>query len=163
MEGEAKLIETVSCGGVVFHKGKVLLLYKNQSNKYSGWVMPRGTMEKNETMQETAIREVKEEAGATAKIIKYVGKTEYSFRGNNEVIKKTVHWYLMVADSFECKPQAEEFFTDVGYYKQHEAYHLLKFHDEKMIMRKAFKEYNDYRRGNDWKVKKSFKNPMKKF
>ncbi len=156
------MIETVSCGGVVFHKGKVLLLYKNQSNKYSGWVMPRGTMEKDETMQETAIREVFEEAGATAKIIKYVGKTEYSFRGSNEVIKKTVHWYLMVADTFECKPQAEEFFTDAGYYKQHEAYHLLKFHDEKMIMRKAFKEYNDYRKGIDWKTKKP-KDNSKKF
>ncbi len=61
----------------------------------------------------------------------------------------------MVAETFECKPQAEEFFTDAGYYKQHEAYHLLKFHDEKMIMRKAFKEYNDYRKGIDWKSKKT--------
>jgi hypothetical protein len=47
----------------------------------------------------------------------------------------------MTTNSFYCKPQAEEFFADVGFYKQHEAYHLLKFHDEKQIMRRAFHEY----------------------
>jgi len=47
----------------------------------------------------------------------------------------------MSAGSFYCKPQAEEFFADVGFYKQHEAYHLLKFHDERQIMRRAFVEY----------------------
>ena len=51
----------------------------------------------------------------------------------------------MITDSFYCKPQAEEFFADAGFYKQHEAYYLLKFHDEKQIMRRAFMEYNDYR------------------
>lgn len=157
------MIETVSCGGVVFHKGKVLLLYKNQSNRYSGWVMPRGTMEDGETMKQTALRELKEEAGVTGKIIKYIGKTEYSFRGNEEIVNKTVHWFLMVSESFYCKPQAEEFFTDAGFYKQHEAYHLLKFHDEKQIMRKAYKEYNEYRKNKEWNAKKPFKKDYRKF
>ncbi len=156
------MIETVSCGGVVFHKGKVLLLYKNQYNRYSGWVMPRGTMEENETMEETALRELEEEAGVNGKIIKYLDKTEYSFKGNDEIIYKTVHWFLMTTDSFYCKPQAEEFFTDAGFYKQHEAYYLLKFHDEKQIMRKAYKEYNEYRRNKEFGNKKLFKRDYRK-
>ncbi|MBE6013496.1 NUDIX hydrolase [Anaeropeptidivorans aminofermentans] len=143
------MIEAVSCGGVVFHKGKVLLLYKNQNGKYMGWVMPKGTIEEGETFKQTALREVKEETGVSAKIIKYIGKTQYSFKGNDDLVNKTVHWYLMSADSFYCKPQAEEFFADAGYYKQHEAYHLLKFHDEKQIMRKAYHEYNELRRNKD--------------
>jgi hypothetical protein len=65
-------------------------------------------------------------------------------------IKKTVHWYLMTADSFYCKPQIEEHFADVGFYKQHEAYHLLKFHDEKQMMRRAFDEYTRLRRLREW-------------
>lgn len=144
------MIEAVSCGGVVIHKGKILLLYKNQNGKYVGWVMPKGNIEAGETYKQTALREVKEETGVTAKISKYIGKTQYSFRCNGDIINKTVYWYLMTADSFYCKPQAEEFFSDVGFYKQHEAYHLLKFHDEKQVMRKAYAEYTELKRSIEW-------------
>lgn len=136
------MTEAVSCGGVVIHDGKVLLLYTNQNGRYMGWVLPKGTVEPGETYQQTALREVKEETNSDAEIVKYIGKTQYTFRGNEDIVSKTVHWYLMVTDSFDCKPQAEEFFVDAGFYKQHEASYLLKFHDEKQMMRRAFMEYN---------------------
>ena len=136
------MTEAGSCGGVVIHDGKVLLLYKNQNGRYMGWVLPKGTVEPGETYQQTALREVKEETNSDAEIVKYIGKTQYTFRGNEDIVSKTVHWYLMVTDSFDCKPQAEEFFVDAGFYKQHEASYLLKFHDEKQMMRRAFMEYN---------------------
>ena len=136
------MTEAVSCGGVVIHDGKVLLLYKNQNGRYMGWVLPKGTVEPGEAYQQTALREVKEETNSDAEIVKYIGKTQYTFRGNEDIVSKTVHWYLMVTDSFDCKPQAEEFFVDAGFYKQHEASYLLKFHDEKQMMRRAFMEYN---------------------
>ena len=138
------MIEAVSCGGVVIHRGKVLLLYKNQNGRYMGWVMPKGTVEKGESFKQTALREVKEETGVSAKIIKYIGKTLYTFKGDSDIINKTVHWYLMTANSFYCKPQAEEFFVDAGYYKEYEAYHLLKFKDEKQIMKRAYAEYMEH-------------------
>jgi ADP-ribose pyrophosphatase YjhB (NUDIX family) len=135
-------VTAVSCGGVVIFQDKVLLLYKNHSNgRYMGWIMPKGTIETDETYKEAALREVKEESGVSASIMKYIGKTQYSFHGADELVNKTVHWYLMTTDSFYCKPQAEEFFADAGFYKQHEAYHLLKFHDEKQIMQRAFSNY----------------------
>ena len=136
------MTEAVSCGGVVIHDGKVLLLYKNQNGRYMGWVLPKGTVEPGETYQQTALREVKEETNSDAEIVKYIGKTQYTFRGNEDIVSKTVHWYLMVTDSFDCKPQAEEFFVDAGFYKQHEASYLLKYQDEKLMMRRAFMEYN---------------------
>ena len=55
------MIEAISCGGVVIFRGKVLLLYKNYKNKYEGWVLPKGTVEKGEEHNQTALREVKEE------------------------------------------------------------------------------------------------------
>ena len=142
------MIEAVSCGGVVIHKGKVLLLYKNQNGRYMGWVMPKGTVESGETFKETALREVKEETDVDAEIVKAISKTQYTFRGNNDIVNKTVHWYLMTSDSFYCKPQAEELFADAGFYKQHEAFYLLKFHDEKQMMRRAYAEYNEMRNNN---------------
>ena len=68
------MVEATSCGGVVIFRGKILLLYKNYKNKYEGWVLPKGTVEEGEEFKDTAVREVKEETGVDAQIIKYVGK-----------------------------------------------------------------------------------------
>jgi len=150
------MIETISCGGVVIHKGKVLLLYKNQNGKYIGWVLPKGTVESKESFRQTALREVREETKVFAKILKYIGKTQYTFKGNEDIVNKTVHWYLMSSESFHCKPQQEEFFADAGFYKKHEAYHLLKFHDEKQIILKAYEEY-DHIRARSASLNKAFR------
>ena len=64
------MIEATSCGGVVIFRGKILVLYKNYRNKYEGWVLPKGTVEAGEEFKETALREVKEETGVAASIIK---------------------------------------------------------------------------------------------
>ena len=153
---ELQMIEATSCGGVVIFRGKVLLLYKNYKNKYEGWVLPKGTVEEGEEYKETAIREVKEETGVSASIIKYIGRSQYSFSTPVDVVEKDVHWYLMMADSYYSKPQREEYFLDSGYYKFHEAYHLLKFPNEKQILEKAYAEYIDLKRSNLWGNKKYF-------
>ena len=136
----------ISCGGVVIFRNKVLLLYKNQNGRHVGWVLPKGALEDGETYKSAAIREVLEESGVNARVRKYIGKTSYSFYTScaeeREKISKSVYWYLMSTDSFTCTPQAEEYFADVGFYKKHEAYHLLKYQDERQIMTKAFAEYN---------------------
>ena len=125
------MIEAVSCGGVVIYRGKILTLYKSYKNKYDGWVLPKGTVEAGEEYKETALREVAEESGVHASIIKYVGKSQYSFSIPDDVVENEVHWYLMMANSYYSKPQREEYFVDSGYYKFHEAYHLLKFSNER--------------------------------
>ena len=84
VQGGLIMTEAVSCGGVVIHKGKILLLYKNYKHRYEGWVLPKGTVEPDEEYKQTALREVKEEAGVTAHIIKYIGKSQYSFMVGHE-------------------------------------------------------------------------------
>ena len=144
------MTEATSCGGVVIFRGKILLLYKNYRNKYEGWVLPKGTVEEGEEYKETAIREVREETGVSASIIKYVGKSQYTFNTAQDLIVKDVHWYLMISDSYYSKPQREEYFVDSGYYKYHEAYHLLKFPNEKQILEKAYNEYIEMKKNNLW-------------
>ena len=150
------MIEATSCGGVVIFRGKILLLYKNIKKKYEGLVLPKGTVEPDEEYKDTALREVLEESGAKASIIKYIGKSDYTFTVPEDTVNKSVHWYLMMADSYYSKPQREEFFVDSGYYKYHEAYHLLKFSNEKQILEKAYAEYIDLKRSNLWGNKKYF-------
>ena len=150
------MIEATSCGGVVIFRGKILVLYKNYKNKYEGWVLPKGTVEPGEEFKETALREVKEETGVNASIIKYIGKSQYSFNTPQDIVEKDVHWYLMMADGYYSKPQREEYFIGSGYYKFYEAYHLLKFSNEKQILEKAYNEYLDLKKSNLWGSKKYF-------
>ena len=151
------MIEAVSCGGIVIYKWKILLLYKNQGGKYMGWVLPKGTVEDGESFCQTALREVNEETGSTAEIIKYVDKTQYDFRSTEGMIKKTVHWYLMETNSFYKKPQGEEFFTDAGFYKFHEAYHLLKFNDERQVLKIAYQKYSELNKSKIFYKKNFFR------
>lgn len=148
------MIEATSCGGVVIFRGKILLLYKNFHHKYEGWVLPKGTVENGEEHKQTALREVREETGVRASIIKYIGTSEYTFNVSEDIVEKEVHWYLMMADSYYSKPQREEYFMDSGYYKYHEAYHLLKFSNEKEILEKAYDEYLELKKCNLWGNKK---------
>ncbi|MGN0340216.1 MAG: NUDIX hydrolase [Lachnospira sp.] len=144
------MIEATSCGGVVIYRGKILVLYKRYKNKYEGWVLPKGTVEMGETHEETAIREVKEESGADAVIRRYVGTTHYNFSTSREIVNKEVLWYLMSSESYYSKPQREEYFEDSGYYKYNEAFHLLRFPNEKQILEKAYAEYELMRRNGEW-------------
>ena len=125
--------EAVSCGGVVIFRGKVLVLYKNFMNSRDGWVLPKGTVEKGETYEQTAVREV-----------------NYSFKAGHKNIDKIVHWYLCESDSYDCVPQKEEFFYDAGYYKYHEAYHLLEYPNEKQILSDAYTMYRQLRKEGNW-------------
>lgn len=144
------MLEATSCGGVVIYRGKILLLYKSYKNKYEGWVLPKGTVEDKEDYKDTAIREVQEETGVEASIIKYIGKSRYSFTVPEDTVEKDVHWYLMKANNYYSKPQREEYFVDSGYYKFHEAYHLLKFSNERQILEMAYNEYLDLKKTNLW-------------
>ena len=144
------MIEAVSCGGVVIFRGKVLLLYKNYRNRYEGWVLPKGTVEPGEEYPYTALREVREESGARASIVTYLGKSQYSFNVPEDTVEKEVHWYLMKGVSYYSKPQREEYFHDSGFYKYHEAIHLLKFVNENTILEKAYDHYQSLYRARLW-------------
>lgn len=144
------MIKAVSCGGLVIYRGKILLLYKNYRNRYEGWVLPKGTVEEGENHIETAHREVLEESGVDAKTIAYIGKSEYSFTVPEDMVNKEVHWYLMMADNYDSKPQVEEYFHDSGYYKYHEAYHLLKFPNERAILEKGYAMFQTLKKEHVW-------------
>ncbi|MBR6294682.1 MAG: NUDIX hydrolase [Lachnospiraceae bacterium] len=144
------MVDATSCGGVVIFRGRILLLYKNFRNKYDGWVLPKGTVEPGEEHEQTALREVKEETGVDAQIVSFIDTSRYTFNASDSVISKEVHWYLMIADSYYSKPQKEEYFFDSGYYKYHEAVHLLKFVNEREILQKAYAEYQRLRKSHLW-------------
>ena len=101
---KAKLPVVKAGGGLVYNsKGEVLFIFRNGK-----WDLPKGGTEKNETMEETAIREVEEETGVTGlKIINKLPKTYHIFKRNGRYKLKVTYWYEMQTD-FNGIPQAQE-------------------------------------------------------
>lgn len=82
----------VAAGGVVTNKaGKVLFIYRN--NK---WDLPKGKLDKGETIEECALREVEEETGVKGlKIENFLQTTYHVFKRNGKYRLKEVHWFAM--------------------------------------------------------------------
>lgn len=101
-----KVINQISAGGIVFKKIYHLsskIYYLNwlicQHSQHKGWVFPKGFVgdkDKNESNETAALREVEEEGGIKAKIITNKPiMTNYQYEWKNNLIKKTVYYYLM--------------------------------------------------------------------
>ncbi|WP_339715552.1 NUDIX domain-containing protein [uncultured Kriegella sp.] len=82
----------VAAGGVVTNKeGKVLFIYRNDK-----WDLPKGKLDKGETIEECAVREVEEETGVKGlKIENFLSTTYHIFKRNGKYKLKQVHWYAM--------------------------------------------------------------------
>ena len=92
-------LHQVSCGGVVV-KGvlpavKVCLIARKRGGR-TIWCLPKGHVEKGETLRETALREIKEEAGITSSIQAPLETISYSFfdEPTQTFIFKKVHFFL---------------------------------------------------------------------
>ena len=53
----------VGVGGVVVRDGKVLLIRRGKEPLYGRWVVPGGTVELGETLEQALVREMSEETG----------------------------------------------------------------------------------------------------
>jgi 8-oxo-dGTP diphosphatase len=57
----------VGVGAVVVHQGRVLLIQRGKEPLRGRWVVPGGTVELGETLEEAIVREVLEETGVRVK------------------------------------------------------------------------------------------------
>jgi 8-oxo-dGTP diphosphatase len=57
----------VGVGGVVVHEGRVLLIKRGKEPLRGRWVVPGGTLELGESLEEALVREIGEETGVTVR------------------------------------------------------------------------------------------------
>ena len=63
------------------------------------WCLPKGHLERGETPEQAAVREVAEETGIAAEVIRQLGTIDYWFTGDDRRVHKVVHHFLLEAKS----------------------------------------------------------------
>ena len=123
-----------SCGIIVFKDDKVLVIKHNRGH----YGFPKGHVEDNETEEETAIREVKEETNVDAKIIGDFRKViTYSPKEN---VMKDVVYFIGIPKSLNIKNQIEEV-SEATFVATDIALNLVTYHDETKVLEEAIEYY----------------------
>jgi 8-oxo-dGTP pyrophosphatase MutT (NUDIX family) len=94
--------EEVSAGGLVARRagGGIEVLVAEQLDRNSGRRtirLPKGRLDPGESLEQAALREVREEVGLAARILAPLGDVSYTFfeRRAGRQIAKRVHYFLM--------------------------------------------------------------------
>ena len=103
------------------------------------WGLPKGAVAPGETSEQAALREVLEETGLEAQIVKPLDTIEYFFRATDSLIRKRVDFYLMLHTGGELKPQLTEV-DDVEWVELSEAIRRASFASEKKLLESAQQE-----------------------
>lgn len=152
-----------SSGGAVFRQGKWLITRSAKSKFYpeTYWRLPKGWIDNvtpeipgpmasgkvradEESLQKSALREVREEGGVEIRVVKKIGTEKYFFNapgkglpaGRQARILKFVTFYLMeyIRDLTEgCGEETSE----IAWLPFDEAYERLSFLGEKQVLKKA--------------------------
>ncbi len=90
--------KVMSCGSVIYRRNNtndtiIYLLIKNHHKYGNNWDFPKGNREKEETEEETAIRETFEETGLKVDLI-FGFRSEIHYLVNNKKILKTSVYFL---------------------------------------------------------------------
>ena len=98
-------VQAVSAGAILFRNTRGRREYLLLKSRPGDWEFPKGGVEGDEELQQTAIREVQEEAGISDFRLLDGFRRDYNyvFQAGGKTIHKTVH--LFVAKSFEASAE----------------------------------------------------------
>jgi len=130
-------VEAVSAGAILFRDTRGQREYLLLKSRPGDWEFPKGGVEGSEELQQTAIREVKEEAGIEdfRLIDGFREEYDYVFEANGKTIHKTVH--LFIARSFEASAELSREHRDMQWRDYEQALNTITQDGPREIFERA--------------------------
>jgi len=132
----------ISSGGIVFRPAgssyEVALICVARPGGDSAWALPKGWVEDGEALEQTAVREVREETGLDGKVVCKIDEISYEFysRVVHARVSKTVHLFLLQfkgGDTADHDTEVEE----ARWFPIDEALRKLTYKNEREALEKA--------------------------
>lgn len=141
MGNYGKKSKVTAGGGVVFrHAGdkvQVLLIHRR-----GVWDLPKGKIEKGESVEEGSCREVEEETGCRdVHIRSSLGSTRHSYHEPGVIMHKTCWWFAMESGRHDLKPQVEEQIDDLRWVSPETAVKKVGYENLKSVLIRFCKWY----------------------
>jgi len=95
-----------AAGGVVRYQqsSEIALIFRR-----GHWDLPKGKIDPDETEEQAALREVREELGLqSVQILEHLTQSYHIYRDKNQRILKITHWYHMQTTERDLHPQSDE-------------------------------------------------------
>lgn len=118
------MIREISAGGVVYRKRGASPDIQLIEDRFGKITLAKGKMEPGETVEQTALREIREETGLTGTIVESLAVIAYTYESEKtRSVQKEVHYYLVEESGGDLAAQVEEI-AGVGWYSPQEAWRL---------------------------------------
>lgn len=130
-----------AAGGLLFYVSndsdstEILLIFRN-----GVWDLPKGKLEKGESIAECAVREVSEEVGLSTRpdILADLGTTRHTYSLKGELVEKETFWFLMFLPEHirEFTPEQSEGITEVRWVPTGVAMKKVGYENLKVVIRR---------------------------
>ena len=130
-------VEAISAGAILFRDTRGRREYLLLKSRPGDWEFPKGGVEPGEELQQTAIREIKEEAGIyDFRLLNgFRDDYDYVFQANGKTIYKTVH--LFIAESFEASAELSKEHRDLQWRDYEQAINTITQDGPREILKDA--------------------------
>lgn len=137
-----EIVREPTAGGIVFRRNKdgdvEILLIQDAKDR---WTIPKGHIEEGETAQQTAKREIGEEAGLTdVEVLGWLGKIHFRYRRVDRLVLMTTQIYLVKAKGDTNAIKKEEWMNGIKWFKFHDALDEIEYEDIGKLMLLAMKK-----------------------
>jgi 8-oxo-dGTP pyrophosphatase MutT (NUDIX family) len=126
-----------SAGGVVHRSSdghtQVVLVHRRHPRL---WALPKGTPDAGETVEETALRETREETGLDVQLEDRLHSISYVFVRGRTRFHKTVHFFLMRPVGGDVSLHDHEF-DEVRWFQMEEALEMMTHATERSVVEEA--------------------------
>lgn len=137
-----EIVREPTAGGIVFRRDKnnqvEILLIQDAKDR---WTIPKGHIEEGETAQQTAKREIGEEAGLpNVDVLSWLGKIHFRYRRVDKLVLMTTQIYLVKAKGDTDAIKKEDWMNDIRWFSFHDALDEIEYEDIGKLMLLAMKK-----------------------